>query len=114
MLIIDWSSYVCSADLAGDGDALLLAARKLQAALTDHGVVAVRQGAHEVVDAGEARGLHHLGVARFGAAVADVVADGVVEQHGVLGDDANGCAQRALDHTADVLDRKSTRMNSSH
>ncbi len=40
---------------------------------------------------------------RVPAAVADVVAHGVVEQHGVLRDHADGVAQRGLGHVADVL-----------
>jgi hypothetical protein len=44
-------------DRAGDGDALLLAARELQAALAHGGVVALRQRRDEAVDLREARGL---------------------------------------------------------
>ena len=44
-------------DRARDGDALLLAARQLQAALADLRLVAVRQRADEVVDLRELRGL---------------------------------------------------------
>ena len=77
-------------DGAGDGDALLLAAGQLQPALADLGLVAVRRHADEVVDLREPRRLLDLGVGRLPAAVADVVADGVVEQHGVLRDHADG------------------------
>ena len=90
-------------DGAGDRDALLLAAGELQAALADLGLVAVRRHADEAVDLREPRGLLDLGVARLPAAVADVVADGVVEQHGVLRDHADRGAQRLLRHVADVL-----------
>ena len=90
-------------DGAGDGDALLLAAGKLQAALADLGLVAVRRHADEIVDLGEPRRLLDLGIGRLPAAVADVVADGVVEQHGVLRNHADGGAQRLLRHVADVL-----------
>src|SRR5205823_12229116 len=62
-------------DRAGDRDPLLLAARKFQAALADLGVVALRRHADEAVDLRQARGLLDLLVARFPAAVADVVAD---------------------------------------
>jgi ATP-binding cassette, subfamily B, heavy metal transporter len=51
----------------------------------------------------EARSLLHLNIARFPAAIADVVADGVVEQHGVLRHDADGGAQARLRHGPDVL-----------
>ena len=76
-------------DGARDGDALLLAARQLQPALADLGLVALRRNADEAVDLREPRGLLDFGVARLPAAVADVVADGVVEQHGVLRDHAD-------------------------
>ena len=81
-------------DGAGDGDALLLAAGELQAALADLGLVAVRRQPDEAVDLREPRRLLDLGVGRVPAAVADVVADGVVEQHGVLRHHADGGAQR--------------------
>ena len=91
-------------DGAGDGDALLLAARELQPALADLGVVAVGQALDEVAD------LRRLAPRRatssspaLGPAVADVVGDGVVEEHGVLRDHADRGAERLLRHVADVL-----------
>ena len=90
-------------DRARDRDALLLAAGELQPALADLGLVAVRRHADEVVDLRKPRRLLDLGVARVPAAVADVVADGVVEQHGVLRHHADRGAQRALRHVADIL-----------
>src|SRR5690348_4353134 len=62
-----------------DRDALLLAARKLKAALADHRLIAVRQGGDEIVDMREARRFLDLGAARAGAAIGDVVEDRVVE-----------------------------------
>ena len=88
---------------AGNGDALLLAARQFQAALADFGLVALGRAPDEAVDLRLARRLLDLGVARIPAAVADVVADGVVEQHGILRHHADGGAQRSLRHIADVL-----------
>ena len=90
-------------DGAGDGDALFLAARKLEAALADRRLVAVGQAHDEIVDAGQPRRFLHLRRARRRVAVGDVVIDGVVEQHGVLGDHADGGAQGLLRHLADVL-----------
>ena len=90
-------------DGAGDGDALLLAARELEAALAHLGVVALGREPDEIVDLREPRRLLDLGVARLPAAVADVVADGVVEQHGVLRHHADRRAQRFLRDVADVL-----------
>ena len=90
-------------DGAGDGDALLFATGKLQAALADLGFVALGRQADEIIDLREPRRLFDLGVAGFPAAVADVVADGVVEQHGVLRHHADGRAQRVLRDVADIL-----------
>ena len=74
----------CFEDGAGDGDALLLAAGEFQPALADLGLVALGRQADEAVDLRQPRRLLDLGIGRLPAAVADVVADGVVEQHGVL------------------------------
>jgi hypothetical protein len=54
------------------------------------------------------RNMRHQAPARSphggaGLAVGDVVFDGVVEQHGVLQDDADAGAQGLLLHVADVL-----------
>ncbi len=56
-----------------------------------------------MVDLSQPRGFLHLGVARLPAAVANVVADGIVEQHGVLRHHADGLAQRLLRHLRDIL-----------
>ena len=90
-------------DGAGDRDALLLAAGELQAALAHLGFVALGREADEIVDLREPRRLLDLRVARLPAAVADVVADRVVEQDGVLRHDADRGAQRFLRDVADVL-----------
>ena len=90
-------------DGARDGDPLLLAARQLQAAFADPGVVTVRQAQDEVVHLGEPRRLLDLLLARAGAAIGDVVADRIVEQHGVLRHHADRRAQAVLGHVADVL-----------
>jgi len=55
------------------------------------------------VDLGQPRRLSHLAVARLGPAIADVVLDRIVEQHGVLRDHADGRAERGLRHVPDVL-----------
>ena len=88
---------------AGDRHALLLAARELQPALADLRLVALRQRPDERVDLRVLGGRLDLGVARAVAAVADVVEDRVVEQHGILRNHADGGAQRTLRHLADVL-----------
>ncbi|MCY1518954.1 hypothetical protein D9M68_536900 [compost metagenome] len=55
------------------------------------------------MDVRQAGGRLDLRVARVRAPVADVVADGVVEQHGVLRHDADRRPQAGLRHVADVL-----------
>src|SRR6185437_4672985 len=64
---------------ARDRDALLLAAREFQAAFADRGFVALRQRQDEVVDVRGARGGVYLVARGAGAAVGNVVVDGVVE-----------------------------------
>ena len=88
---------------ARDRHALLLAAGQLQAALADLGLIALRRRLDEAVDLRQLRRLLHLGIAGVPAAVADVVADGVVEQHGVLRHHADRRAQRVLRDGLDVL-----------
>ncbi len=87
----------------GDRDALLLAARQFEAALADHGFVPVGQARDEIMDVGApCRGLD-FGAAGAGAAIGDVVVDGVVEQHGVLRHDADRAPEAVLRHAADIL-----------
>ncbi len=90
-------------DHARDRDALLLAAREFQAALADRAPVAVGQRGDEIVDARAPRRLGDLVLAGAGAAIADVVADRIVEQHRVLRHDADGAAQAVLAHVAQIL-----------
>ena len=74
---------------AGDGDALLLAARQLVAALADDRVVALGQLGDPVVDRrGTGRHLELL-VGRLGLGVVQVLADRGVEQVRLLGHDAD-------------------------
>ena len=80
-------------DGSRNGHALLLAARKLQAALANFGLVAPGRHADEIIDLGQLRRFLHFGIARLPAAVADVVADGVVEQYRVLRNHADRLAQ---------------------
>ncbi len=69
---------------AGDGDALALAARELDALLADRRLITLRQAPDEVVDVGRARRLDQLLVRGVGPAEANVLLDGAVEQEGVL------------------------------
>ncbi len=75
-------------DGAGDGEALALAAGELDAALADDGVVPLGEALGELVDAGDAAGFHELLFGRVGAGEEDVLADGAVEEEGLLQDDA--------------------------
>ena len=92
---------------ARDRDALLLAARELQPALADDRVVALRRRGDEAVDVRRARRAFDLGAAGAGAAVGDVVFDGVVEEHGVLRHDADRLAQALLRHARGCPGRRS-------
>src|SRR5262249_34072878 len=100
-LVEDQNSWILE-ERARDGDALLLAARKLEPALTDHRLVARRQSHDEIVDVRRARRLVNLGVAGLGPPIADVVKNRVVEKHRVLRNDADRRAQARLLDVADV------------
>ena len=71
---------------AGDGDALALPAGEHAAALADAGVVAVGQAQDEVVGVGGRGGGGDVLVGGVGAAPADVVGDGAVEDECLLED----------------------------
>ncbi len=87
---------------AGDGDALLLPAGKVDAALADLGVIAAGQRHDKVVGLGHfGRGDYFL-VAGVGPAVADVVADCAGEEHGLLQRRADPAAQRVFVDIAHV------------
>ncbi len=76
---------------------------QLQAALAHPRVVPVRQAQDEVMHLRQPRRLLDLGLAGAGPAIGDVVADRVVEQHGVLRHHADRRAQAVLRHVADIL-----------
>ena len=89
---------------AGDRDALLLAARQLEPALADHRFIAVRQARSMKSSIAAPRAAASISSwPRAVAAVGDVVADRVVEQHRVLRDDADRRAQARLGDLRDVL-----------
>ena len=79
---------------AGDGDALLLPARKGHAALPHQGIVTIGEGENHVVDGGSAgRGLD-FGLRHCASRpVSDVFPQGAAEQEGFLLDDADLPAQ---------------------
>jgi hypothetical protein len=90
-------------DRAGDRHALLLTAGKLQPAFAHHGPVAVGQAFDEAADLCEPRCLPHLLLGSAGPAVADVISDRVVEEHGILRNHADGGAQALLGDVAQIL-----------
>ena len=86
---------------AGDRDTLLFAAGELEAALADTAVVASRQLCDEIVELCRPGSGLDFGIAGIRAAVADVVANRVVEQHRILRHDADRLAQTGLTQLAD-------------
>ncbi len=62
-----------------DGQTLSLAAAELGTTFADHGVIARRHALDEFVGQGVTRSFANLGVSGFGAAVANVISDSVVE-----------------------------------
>ncbi len=90
-------------DRPGQGDALALAAGEGQALLADLGVVPGGQGPHEPVGLGGAGGGLDLLVGGARVPVGDVGADGVGEEEGVLGDEADRAAQGRVGQLADVV-----------
>ncbi len=88
---------------AGDGQALLLAARQPVAPLADQGVEPVGQGGDDVPDAGGPAGLLQLVVGDVGPGVTQVGAHGLVEEVRVLGDHADGPAQGVLGQVPHVV-----------
>ena len=88
---------------ACDAQSLLLTARKLDAALTDLGVVALFKGHDVFVDVGAASRLVDLLLGGVGTAVEDVFADGADKEEDVLLDDADVAADGFKREVADVL-----------
>ena len=87
---------------ARDGDALPLPAGEPAPPLADHGVVAARQVEDEVVGEGRARRRLDARLVHVVEAVGDVGAHGVVEEHRLLGHEADLLAQARERDLADV------------
>src|SRR5690606_40142576 len=77
---------------------LALAAGQLHAAFADHGVIALRQVADEFVGGRVAGGGQDRVLAGIRAAIGDVGADRVVEQHHLLA--------RSEEHTSELQSRE--------
>ena len=88
---------------ARDGDELPLSGRDVGGVFVEHGVVALGQRVHELVDARGDSGLGDLVVGGALAAVADVVADGTGEQPRVLQHHAGAGAHVVAAEVGDVL-----------
>ena len=76
-----------------DGQQLLLTGGHARAGVVDHRVVALRQGADDVVGAGGPRGGEHVVVGGARSAEGDVLLDGAFEEPGLLQDHADLLAQ---------------------
>ena len=87
----------------GDRDQLALTGGEVGALLVDDGVVAVGQRVHEPVHERRPRGLEDLVLGRVRSAVGDVVADGALEEPGVLQHHPDLAAQRGPRHRGDVV-----------
>src|SRR5262245_20023534 len=87
---------------AGDGDALLLAARKPGTVLADFRLVALRQLLDRVVDLRELAGLHHLVERGVRVGEHEVVVDRAAEQYRLLRHDAEVLPKLIGAQVADV------------
>ena len=87
---------------ARDRESLPLTARQPLPPLADGALVALRQRRDELVRVRGARRRLDFLARRVGPAVRDVAADGVVEEDGLLSDDADLRAKRGQRHVADV------------
>src|SRR5690625_684107 len=87
----------------GDGDALFFTAGELQTALAHHGVETLRQLCNKVIEVRQLSGTVNGRGRGIGSAVGDIVVDGVVEQHSVLRNHADGLAQTLLGDVTHIL-----------
>jgi hypothetical protein len=86
----------------GDGDALALPARQLDAAIADDRGESVGQRIDEIAACGRRRRAD-LGLRGFGASIANIVQDGAVQQANVLRHDGDRIAQALLRDAGDIL-----------
>ena len=86
----------------GDSKALLLAAGEAVAALADHGFELVGETLYEIQDLRVAKSGADLVVGGVGPGIEQVGADGVVEEMGILGDDADTLVDRVELQVADI------------
>ena len=92
---------------ARNSDALLLATRELQPALTNSGVVAVGEAANEVVGIGLFGRSDDFLIGSVGFAVGDVLPNSTGEQRGVLEHDGGAGAQSGTGNLGDIRPQNS-------
>ncbi|NJM32738.1 MAG: hypothetical protein HC848_07675, partial [Limnobacter sp.] len=88
---------------ARDPHPLFLATREFQATLAHLGLVTIGQAFNKAMDVCGVCSRFNFGLTGARAPIANVIRNGVVKQHGILGHDANLRAQRLLLHLCDVL-----------
>ncbi len=91
---VEYEEVGLEQECAGDADALALAAAEEGAAVADGGVVGLGQLLYEIMCLGHTGGLDYLLAGGTGGSVGNIVADGVVEEEGVLVDHPYMLAQR--------------------
>ena len=88
---------------AGYGHPLLFTAGQFQAAFTHYGIPARGQGADEIVQVSQPYRLLDFTVLRLGITVTHILENAVVEQHGILRNNADGPAQGGLAQLSNIL-----------
>ena len=88
---------------ARNRDPLFFTPRQFQSPFADTGVEAIRQRGDKAIDLRQMGGLNHFCLCRIPTPVTDIIADGVVKQHGILRHHADYRAQRGLCDCGDVL-----------
>ena len=88
---------------ARDRHPLFLATRQFEPAFADLRFILLRLGGDEIVNLRAACRILDFGLTGTFAAIADIVSDAVVEQHGILRDDADMRSQAGLRDVAQIL-----------
>src|SRR5580704_9130425 len=82
--LVEQQDWAVANHNAGDADTLALTARKSQAAIANHGFVAVRHFVDEFIGVSETGGFDDLFASSGGATEGNVVENRSAEQYGVL------------------------------
>ena len=86
-----------------NGNPLLFTTGQLQPAFTHNGVIPLCQFCDEFGEMGQLCRLFDFVTVCIGFCIGDVVAQGFIKQHRILGHDADGLAQTVLCDFADIL-----------